>query len=87
MELALEWLESQRVVMHDPTKAHWFLQYTDGAGHKNGTIYDDYLPDPNGHMPPGSQYFWCVRTVDSSDQAQHADPNYNSQLHYSTPIS
>jgi hypothetical protein len=38
MELALEWEESQRKAMYDPTKADYFLQYTDGKGNKNGTI-------------------------------------------------
>ena len=51
MELALEWLESQRAVMYDPTKADWFLQYTDGHGNKNGTIYSE----PNEW---GDQFFW-----------------------------
>jgi hypothetical protein len=37
-ELALQWLESNRAVMYDPTKADWFLQYTDGLGHKNGVL-------------------------------------------------
>jgi hypothetical protein len=29
VELALQWIESARAVMYDPTKAEWFLQYTD----------------------------------------------------------
>ena len=33
MELALEWLESQRKAMRDPSKSSFFLRY------KNGTIY------------------------------------------------
>lgn len=41
MELALEWEESQRKVMYDPSKADYFLQYTDGKGNKNGTIYQE----------------------------------------------
>lgn len=41
MELALEWEESQRKVMYDPSKADYFLQYTDGKGNKNGTIYNE----------------------------------------------
>ena len=41
VELALEWIESARAVMYDPARADWFLQFTDGAGHKNGTIYND----------------------------------------------
>ena len=55
MELALEWLESQRAVMYDPTKADWFLQYTDGHGNKNGTIYSE----PNEW---GDQFFWATAT-------------------------
>ena len=51
MELALEWEESQRKVMYDPSKADYFLQYTDGNGHKNGTIYQE-------DIAPGDQYFW-----------------------------
>jgi hypothetical protein len=43
MELALQALESQRAVMYDPTKKYFFLQYTDGAGNKNGTIYNEPL--------------------------------------------
>ena len=37
--------------------ADYFLQYTDGAGHKNGTIYNE----PGG---PGDQYFWDFRVQD-----------------------
>ncbi len=64
-ELGLQWIESERAVMYDPTKANWFLQvrlhfnrsfgrvclhsvsnnvclqYTDGKGNKNGTIYNE----------------------------------------------
>ncbi len=54
MELALQALESQRAVMYDPTKKDWFLQYTDGRGKKNGTIYDE-------GGAPGAQYFWDYR--------------------------
>ncbi len=50
-ELALEWLESQRLVMNDPATADYFLQYTDGQGHKNGTIY-------NEPIFCGNQFFW-----------------------------
>ena len=50
MELALESQESQRAVMYDPSKAHFFLQYTDGHGNRNGTIY-------NERQTPGDQYF------------------------------
>lgn len=41
MELALESMESQRAVMYDPSKASYFLQFTDGSGNKNGTIYNE----------------------------------------------
>ena len=54
-ELALQWLETNRAVMYDPSKASWFLQYTDGKGNKNGTIY-------NAHRDEGDQFFidWRV---------------------------
>lgn len=51
MELALEWLESQRVVMLDPTKASYFLQYNFSEGRGNGTIYNEGRAE-------GAQYFW-----------------------------
>jgi hypothetical protein len=51
MELGLQWLETQRAAMEDPSKAHYFLQYTDGIGNKNGTIYNEPIEF-------GSQYFW-----------------------------
>ena len=60
MELALQALESQRAVMYDPTKKYFFLQYTDGAGNKNGTIYNE----PGG---PGDQFFWDYRVPDAAD--------------------
>ena len=43
MGLSLEWLESQRAVMYDTTKATWFLQYgwVNGAAHGNGTVYNE----------------------------------------------
>lgn len=59
MELALESMESQRAVMYDPTKANYFLQYTDGLGHKNGTIY-------NERQTPGDQFFWDFRVPESA---------------------
>jgi hypothetical protein len=66
IELALEWLESQRLVMRDPAKGTWFLQYTDGSGRKNGTIYNEI-----GEFPPGvtigDQYFWDYR-VDAASE-------------------
>lgn len=51
MELALGWEESQRRVMYDPATADFFLQYTDGKGHKNGTIYQE-------DIQWGDQFFW-----------------------------
>jgi len=45
MELALEWLETQRAAMYDPTLADLFLRY------KNGTIYNEAISQ-------GDQYFW-----------------------------
>jgi hypothetical protein len=27
--------------MYDPTKAHYFLQYLDANGNRNGTIYNE----------------------------------------------
>jgi hypothetical protein len=60
MELALESIESQRAVMYDATKAGYFLQFTDGAGHANGTIY-------NERQEPGDQYFWNFSSPDASD--------------------
>jgi hypothetical protein len=58
-ELALESMESQRLVMYDPSKAYLFLQYTDGAGNKNGTIY-------NERQEPGDQFFWDYRVPDTA---------------------
>ena len=59
VELALQWIESSRAVMFDPSKADWFLQYTDGRGNKNGTIYDDPRME-------GSQYFIDYRNADAA---------------------
>ena len=59
MELALESMESQRAVMYDPAKAYLFLQYTDGNGNKNGTIY-------NERQVPGDQFFWDFRVADTA---------------------
>ena len=60
VELALEWMESQRQVMYDPRNADWFIQYTDGMGHKNGTIY-------NANISWGDQYFWDFRNQEAAD--------------------
>ena len=54
MELALQAFTTQRRVMYDASRADYFLQYTDGSSHKNGTIYNE----PGG---PGDQYFWDYR--------------------------
>ena len=61
LELALQVLESQRGVMYDPSKAAWFVQYTDGAGRKNGTIYNE----PDGDV--GDQFFWDFRVPAAVD--------------------
>jgi len=60
MELALEWEESQRKVMYDPATADYFLQYTDGKGNKNGTIYQEDIAF-------GDQYFWDYTNEDAAD--------------------
>jgi hypothetical protein len=59
VELALQWLESNRAVMYDPSKADWFLQFTDGNGHKNGTIY-------NQQRAEGDQFFIDYRNADAA---------------------
>ena len=59
MELALEVLETQRAVMYDPTKSHWFLQYTTN-GTKNGTIY-------NANNSRGDQFFWDYTVPEAVD--------------------
>lgn len=60
LELALEWLESQRAVMYNASLAPWFLQYTDGHGHKNGTVY-------NERIGFGDQFFWDFREPAAAD--------------------
>ena len=59
VELALSWIESARAVMYDPAKAGWFLQYTDGNGTKNGTIY-------NQPRAEGDQYFIDWRNAEAA---------------------
>jgi hypothetical protein len=59
MELALQWLESNRAVMYAAGTADWFLQYTDGAGHKNGTIF-------NARRAEGDQFFIDWRNPDAA---------------------
>ena len=49
-ELALQWLESQRVVMQDPNYKDFFLRYKDSEGNK-GEVYNEPIRF-------GSQYFW-----------------------------
>ena len=51
MELALEWLESQRAVMYDDRYQDFFLRYTDGMGNKIGKIYNEPINF-------GDQFFW-----------------------------
>ena len=53
MELALQVMEEQRAIMYDSAKAGWFLQYTDGKGNKNGTVYNE-ASDPMG--PQGARW-------------------------------
>ena len=60
MELALESMESQRAVMYDPSKANYFLQYTDGNRNKNGTIY-------NERSVPGDQFFFDYRVPEAAE--------------------
>ena len=59
-ELALEWEESQRKVMYDPHTADYFLQYTDGKGNKNGTIYQE-------DITWGDQFFWDFTNPKAAD--------------------
>jgi hypothetical protein len=62
MELALLWLESQRAVMLDPTRASYFLQYgwnsTTHTG--NGTIYNEARAE-------GWQFFWNYLNKEAAD--------------------
>lgn len=60
MELALQAFESQRAVMYNPATAGYFLQYTNGQGVKNGTIYNE-----NGG--PGNQFFWDFRNASAAE--------------------
>ena len=61
MNTALQVIESNRAVMYDPSKKDWWLQYTDGKGNKNGTIYNSHL------STGGDQYFWDFRNKDAAD--------------------
>jgi len=49
LELALEWLENERMAMYDPTKKDYFLQYQTGPN--KGQIYNEPVNE-------GDQYFW-----------------------------
>jgi len=60
LELALQSFESQRAVMYDPAFQDWFVQYTDGQGHKNGVTY-------NEGGDPGDQFFWDLRNATAAD--------------------
>lgn len=57
MEVALECESEMRQVMNDPAKRDWFIQYTDGKGNKNGTIYTEHLTP----FVLGQQFFWDFR--------------------------
>lgn len=59
VELALQWIESVRAVMYDEDKKDWFLQYTDGLGNKNGTIYNEPRAE-------GDQFFIDYRNNDAA---------------------
>jgi hypothetical protein len=87
---ALEWLETQRAVMYDDSKADWFLMYTDGAGNKNGSIYqrnawegDQFLWDYR--VPAAADYVIdsIVRSVNGSDSA--VDGTYTDDIYNGTP--
>jgi hypothetical protein len=67
VELALQWLESNRAVMYDATKSDWFLQYTDGNGHKNGTIY-------NAHRAEGDQFVSHLEAPTHAARDPHPAP-------------
>jgi hypothetical protein len=53
-ELAIQALESQRAVMYDSGKSHWFLRYP------NGSVYNE----PGS---PGDQYFFDMRVPEVVD--------------------
>jgi hypothetical protein len=59
LELSLQWIESNRAVMFSPSTSDWFLQFTDGKGNKNGTIY-------NQPRAEGSQFFIDWRNADAA---------------------
>jgi hypothetical protein len=65
LELALQSFESQRAVMYDPAFQDFFIQYTDGMGHKNGVTY-------NEGGDPGDQFF--VSAFASKDRHPPSPP-------------
>jgi hypothetical protein len=78
IELALQWIESSRAVMYDPTKSDWFLQYTDGLGNKNGTIYNEPRLE-------GDQYFIDYRNADAA--AYFVQSIVNSTIKYNVDLT
>ena len=58
MELALEWLSSERAAMNDPTKSDYFLKYQ--VGPNAGQIY-------NEPISVGNQYFWNFTNPEAVD--------------------
>lgn len=78
IELALQWIESSRVVMYDPTKADWFLQYTDGNGNKNGTIYNEPREE-------GDQFFIDYRNADAA--AYFVSSIVNATIKYNVDLT
>jgi hypothetical protein len=74
MELALEWIESNRKVMdQEHIDAGWFLRY------KNGTVYNSIRQPPAGApgqpMPWLSQYFIDWRNQDALEYFVNAIVN------------
>ena len=63
-ELALEWLEPQRVVMRDPAFASYFLQYQPGNP-QNGTVGTPYNEDAGGPGAGCRQFFWNYSNPDA----------------------
>jgi len=49
--------------VYDPSKSDWFLQYTDGQGHKNGTIF-------NQPRAEGDQFFIDWRNPDGEAETR-----------------
>lgn len=75
-ELALEWLESNRRVMYDPSKAEWFLQYTDGKGHKNGALRGAPAPARPRHarlnLPHRLHILYLAGTIFNNQRSEGA---------------